>query len=86
MFGDWWHHLESNFVTQYEVAKVVCSGLVLGCAEAEDERLRDNQPSVISHTYSQYPCMHYHGFHEETLHLFYIFIIFTFSHQTSVAV
>ena len=33
-------------MTQYEVAKVVCSGLVLGCAEAEDERLRDNQPSA----------------------------------------
>ena len=50
-------------MTQYEVAKVVCSGLV-GCAEAEDERLWDNQPSA-THPASTPVCSK-HSFHEET--------------------
>ena len=66
-------------MTQYEVAKVVCSGLV-GCAEAEDERLRDNQPSA-SHPANTPVCIIM-----VFMIWFYIFIIFTFSHQTSVAV
>ena len=37
MFGDWWHHLESNFVTQYEVAKVVVLGW---CWGVQRQRMR----------------------------------------------